>query len=214
MKKTKHIFLVIIFLTICSIVFILNSAQKPLSETEILDLRDQYPIYGIRIPETISMQEVTLEEYIQYDSLDSFVYGEVVGELSTFGKNISTGYSELDEKINKYVVNPSHDFYEYTISVIKDTEGRYKKGEQITIAANILFINYNPTLSDGMKVVVPVLEDEPSINREWFHVIGMYYVTEDDYVISAYDEDKFLTRNNMSGMKVDDLLKELAKMIE
>ena len=65
-----------------------------------------------------------------------------------------------------------------------------------------------------MKVVVPVLEDEPSINREWFHVIGMYYVTEDDYVISAYDEDKFLTRNNMSGMKVDDLLKELAKMIE
>lgn len=65
-----------------------------------------------------------------------------------------------------------------------------------------------------MKVVVPIAENDASINREWFHVVGMYYVTENGYAISAYREDDLLARSAMSGVKVDNLLSELDHMIE
>ena len=42
----------------------------------------------------------------------------------------------------------------------------------------------------------------------------MYYITENGYAISAHDEESLLKREPMSGMHVDDLLKELHKMLK
>lgn len=40
-------------------------------------------------------------------------------------------------------------------------------------------------------------------------VYGMYYVTEDEYVISTFDETAVSSKKIFSGLKVDSLLKQL-----
>lgn len=61
--------------------------------------------------------------------------------------------------------------------------------------------DYYGPLSEGMRIIVPVIKDDDGENQYNYSVIGMYYVTEDDYVISAYDEAK-LAEQVYSGMKV------------
>lgn len=213
-KKKNLSIIAAVSIIICLIGIITEyKLNDRLTDKEIQSFRNIYPICGIDEPETLSMGKATLEDYINSGSIDSFVYGEVVGDISMYNKNISTGYSELDEKLVNSGLGIKHDFYEYTISVIEDTENRYDEGDLITITANVLFIDYNPMLRDGMKVVVPVLENDAAIDRNWFNVIGMYYVTDNGYAISAYDEDDALTRRALSGVKVERLLTELGEMI-
>lgn len=74
-------------------------------------------------------------------------------------------------------------------------------------------IDFNPKLSDGMKVVVPVMQGKDKLSRNWFGIFGMYYVTEDGYALSAFDENTAATaRTTYSGIKVENLLKELAEL--
>lgn len=226
MKKSRKLMIAVLF----SVIFLFFVIQiriikeskdvKRLSEEEILQLREEYPISGLESPPMVDMMQVTLEEYIEsinkYNEPGAFtfVYGEVVGEAFTYDEYISTGIEALDDKNKSNGIDLNHEFYGYKISVIKDTEGRYQEGDQIVISANIMFIEYNPTFSDGMRVVVPVLENDPSDNEVWYDVVGMYYITENDYAISAYDEETLLEREPMSGMHIDKLLKQLHKMIK
>ena len=209
--KAKHlvISLCALIVTICSIYFLKSPQQERLSQTEISELRDEYPICGVEVPPNISMRTLSLEEVKQH--VDTFVYGEVVGDIHTYDKKISTGYSELDEKEKSKGLSNIYHFYEYTITVIDDTEGKYSKGEKITIADNTDFISYNPQLKDGMKIVVPVQKDEKVDGRHGYFVQGMYYVTDEGYAISAYDESASKVTRSLSGVKVSQLLKQLKK---
>ncbi len=173
--KSRRIFLWAmagIFALVVGMVWRVNIPANRLSESEILALRDEYPICGVDAPEMVSMVEVQLETYIEDGSYDSFVYGEVLGDVDTFAKEVSTGHIELDEKFKNNGLGITESFYGYVISVIEDTEGRYQKGDKITIVDNVIFKDYNPTFSKGMKVIVPILENDASINREWFGVVG------------------------------------------
>ena len=74
-------------------------------------------------------------------------------------------------------------------------------------------MDYNPTFVDGMKVVVPIYgrNDEKYPNRKAITAVGIYYVTEDGYAISAFNEE---TRSNyeLSGMKVEEAMEKLASL--
>lgn len=183
--------------------------EDRLTETQIEALREQYPICGRIVPALASISKSSLEDV--KGRVESFVYGEVVGDISTYYVNASTGTIELDEKRQKHGINDVFEFYEYTISVISDTEGKYESGELITIAANSDMKNYNPKLTDGMKVVVPVTEDDKVDNRNYYNVVGTFYVTDDGYAISAFDEEPAKLRRSLSGIKVEELMKELKK---
>ena len=81
-----------------------NSPNPRLSEVEISQLREQYPISGQKAPEMVSMSLEPLESLIELTKkfhtnpeTYTFVYAEVVGEARSFDKNISTGNSALDE---------------------------------------------------------------------------------------------------------------------
>ena len=199
-----------------------NSSSPRLSEDEISQLREQYPISGQKAPEMVSISSEPLESLIELTKkfhtnpeTYTFVYAEVVGEARSFDKNISTGNSALDEAYKEHGIDLNHEFYEYTLSVIKDTEKNHKEGDIITISANMMFIDYYPKLTDGMKIVVPIADyDELDNTRYSFDNVGMYYITENGYAISAYDEESLLEREPLSGMHVDDLLKELHKMLK
>lgn len=186
----------------------LTIKNERLSEKAISDLRDQYPICGLQFPEYIDMIQPPLEEIIA--GADTFVYGEVVGDISCYSLSTSTDSKELDEKRKSNGILNENRFYEYTLRIISDTEGKYADGDVIKIKANEIFINYNPVLCDGMKIVVPVVKDAKEEKRHDYSVIGMYYVTDEDYAISAFDE-KTVTDMRMNGLKVDTLLKKLKK---
>ena len=141
---------------------------------------------------------------------DTFIYGTVVGDSSEYLVTASAGNSALDEKREENGLGSTYEFYEYPISVISDTNGLFKKGEQITIAASKEFEDYNPHLSTGMEVVVPMIRDDEKATHTQFMVHGMYYVTGDGYVLSAYDEAA-ATEKKLSGMKVEALLREIEK---
>ena len=71
--------------------------------------------------------------------------------------------------------------------------------------------DYYGVLSEGMKIVVPVIKDDDGSNRYNYSVIGMYYVTEDGYVISAYDEEERAAQV-YSGMNVKKFLEEIKNL--
>ncbi len=212
MKIKKKMFLIFIlmlvfFVSLCCL-YTFNTPVQKLSESLIAKLREQYPVCGIDAPGGIYLKKFSLNEIIK--ETDSFVYGEVIGDVSTYSVALSTGNTALDDKRKANGINDVFEFYEYTISVIVDTEGKYTKGEQITISANTEFLNYNPSFSDGMKIVVPVIRNKDKPTRHSYTVDGTFYVTEDGYAISAFEEDS-RSRIALSGLKVEDLLNELKK---
>lgn len=185
-----------------------NKSGQRLSEEQIAEWRQEYPICGLHLPPLVDMGVPSFDQV--KENADTFVYGTVTGEMSTYTEYISTGSSVLDTKRQNAGVSDAYTFYEYPISVIEDTAGLYKAGDCITIAANMVFVDYNPQLSEGMKVVVPVIQDSDKPGRTQFGVQGMYYVTEEDYVLSAFEESA-MDMKPMSGMKVGELLKKLKK---
>ncbi len=208
----KSLFIIITILVIVlsvTLTLTINNAGPRLSKKEISALRQQYPICGINAPMTVEMRTPSLSEI--KNRFETFVYGEVVGEAETYIVQTSTGIDELDDKRDGYGISDEFEFYEYTIRVIDDTEGKKEKGKEITITANSYLIDYNPKLSDGMKIVVPVITNKKKSTRNGYNVVGMYYVTEDGYAISAFDESSEVSRNRNSGLKVEELLKRLKK---
>ena len=175
-----------------------------LTEEQISELREQYPLCK-GSPPLVDMDTWTLEQVKA--SVDSFVYAEVVGDVSYYTVSASTGNEQLDEKRRANGINDEFQFYEYTLSVLGDTNGKYKKGEKITIAANVMFMDYLPKLSDGMRMMIPMSRDPEKPSRSYYQRDGIYYITEDEFAVSAFDEK--LEPEPLSGMKVEELMQEL-----
>ncbi len=209
-KKNTFIIIpaLLLILSICLISNI-NNQEYRLNDAQIAALREKYPVCGVEVPAGVSMKKLSLSNV--KNVAETFVYGEVVGDVKTYTVKLSTGNSMLDEKRKENGISEEYEFYEYTISVINDTEGKKEKGENITIASNMIFKNYNPQLSSGMKIVVPVVNDKKKSTRNHYIVDGMYYVTEDGYAISAFEENATSSRNITSGVKVEELLRQLKK---
>lgn len=208
--RTRRFWLCIIaVISILSLSLCLFPSKSPrLSDAQISALRTEYPICGIEEPPMVSMVPLTLEDCISFS--DSFVYGEVDGEIQYYTKYVSTGDAELDAKREKNGLTNTYQFYEYTLVVLEDTEGVYQKGDRITIAANVLFQDYNPSFSDGMRIVTPVRADPSVSGRTYFGTEGTFYITPDGYALSAFAENSAQSRT-FSGIKVNDLLKNLKK---
>ncbi len=188
----------------------LNIPEERLSAEQVAELRVQYPVCGKKVPATISMRTMQMDEV--KDLTDTFVYGEVVGDISKYHVAASAGEEALEEKRDSYGIADVFEFYEYTLSVLSDSEGKYAKGDTITIASNTVFIDYYPSLSEGMKIIVPVVQDKEKPTRNYYCLEGMYYVTPEGYAIAAFDETVIpVSKNASSGVKADSLLKELRK---
>lgn len=210
--KNKRMIIVAGISFICCLCCILsmNFSEERLDATQIESLRKQYPVCGIDAPTGLTLRKMDVNEV--KDKAESFVFGEVVGDVMKYSVTTSLSNEALSEKRSQNGIKEVFEFYEYAIEVIEDTEGKYKKGDLITITANIDFINYNPTLSDGMRVVVPVAKDKEKSSRNHYIVDGMYYVTLDGYALSAFDEQNVsVSRGVSSGVKVETLLKNLKK---
>lgn len=210
-NKKRYIYVGILAIFLVAVLLwavVFRTPGERLSNSQIADLRVEYPICGTELPPTVEVSPPTLEEVIE--RFDTFVYEEVTGDYTTFSKYISTGFPEMDEKREAVGLGNEYEFYEYPVTVIEDTSGIYEAGDQITIFDNAMFMEANPTFYSGMRVVVPVMVDDDVSTRANFYVYGTYYVTGDGYVLSAFDEEAAQTRA-MTGVKVEALLEQLKK---
>lgn len=199
--------LAVICLTCCSIFGVF--APSTLSESEIAELRREYPVCGdIRtLPPNGDLLVPTWEKVKARE--DTFIYCTIDGDMTTYDQYISTGNPDLDKKRQENGIGDVYKFYEYPITVIEDAAGLFQPGDKLTIASNMDFVDYNPHLSEGMKAIVPVIRDMDEETRMQFGVNGFFYVTEDGYVLSAFDEKQASIKTAITGEKVDVLLKEL-----
>ena len=217
LQKTKKYFLALPIIVLVLGVFLiltLSDKNQRLTESQILELRDKYPVCGINAPPLMEMAPDGAYQFERaLERSEAFVYGEIIGDYKLYSKKVTTGYEELDQKREENGINSSYKYYEFTLSVINDTSGTYTEGDIITITDNTAFMDYNPTFVDGMKVVVPIYgrNDEKYPNRKAITAVGIYYVTEDGYAISAFNEE---TRSNyeLSGMKVEEAMEKLASL--
>ncbi len=198
-------------LVLCLAVYGVTAAKRSsrLSEAQIEALRSEYPIYGTKLPPLAEMITPTMEKI--RGRVDTFIYGTIEGDMTVYPKYISTGDKELDEKRERVGLGNTYDFYKYTLSVIEDTAGILQKGDKIELVSNLDFVKYNPTFTDQMKIVVPASPEEENPNQFAYNVYGTYYVTEDGYTISAFNEKKAEMKESLNGLKVEQLLDELKK---
>lgn len=186
MKKILFFTVVVALLVILDLS--VGTKEERLTTQQIENLREIYPVYGdinkISPLIEVAQVETTLEEVSK--KAYTFVYGEIIDEVPV-------------HSIYSYAK-----FYGYRVRVFKDSKKNFASGDEITIIANTEFRGYNPSLSNGMKVVLPVGENK---GRYYFDAF-IYYVTDDGFVLSAFDESKHLDKE-YSGIKVEKLLEEI-----
>lgn len=183
----KRLFLII------SVVFILFTAcqykenTERLSNAQIETLREEYPVCGTKLHPLIDIQETDFDTSLK--RAETFIYCRIT-DNAVYSKN---SYGE---------------FFEYPVTVIYDTKNIYKKGEKFTLYANRYFEEYNPSFRKGMKAIVPIKTSESTPSKKGYGIIGSYYVTTDDYALSAFDEEKF-SKESLSGLKADEVMKRI-----
>ena len=193
---------VCLILAVIFLIPLINKAPAPLSADEVAALRKQYPIYSGENP-SVFMRHPALEEYIA-DS-DTLVYAEVLDDPFYSEEEISTGIPEFDKKGGNLNVA----FFAYSVSVLEDTKHTLKKGDVIILSQNAMFEETYPKLKKGMKIAVGIehIEDSGVPPQYGYMVDGMFYVTDDGYVMSVFSEENQKTR---SGRHIKSLLREFS----
>ncbi len=209
MKKKRFFIGVLASLLLIAAVGIFFAGRDDvLTEAQVQALRSEYPICD-GVPPGMSVRKVALQECV--DSAESFVYAEATGEVGYYNVAVDLENEELEEKRRENGIDDIYTFYEYTLTVLDDSEGVYQAGDTITIAANALFEDYYPKLEEGMRVVVPVVTDEEAEGRCYYTVNGMYYVTGNGYALSAFAQEPQTKSARQSGVRVETLLNVLKK---
>ena len=89
---------------------------------------------------------------------------------------------------------------------------KLSKKEEIVSTYDRRMMIFDKMPGEGkLEIVVPAYRYE----GEWvFSTFGLFYVTEDGYVIANYDEDNWFGRvaeSALSGLKLEDFLRKVKK---
>lgn len=209
MKKT---FIIALCLILITSIFLLCSSffkEDMLTKEEVKLLRSEYPYYDTDSNQAESSQNADFRNKIK--CTDTYLYCEVIGEPALEEVYISSGVEEVDKKLYEGV---EHGFicYHYPVRVIKDTDGVFIEGQEISYCYGVMYQDSSPSPEKGDKIVLPIGVGLGGNEGLFFSgTTGYYYVTDDGYVISAFRElDDFV----YSGKKVDSLMTALQKTKE
>lgn len=199
MRKKLTFIIPIFILTIISIVLTIKTIPTDsLSQNEIEQLRTMYPINDSQ-PENIDAISVTLEDCIK--TCDCYVEVEVISKPTEFIKSISidsnTSEGALYEKAGGLT---EFNFVKCEVRVIDDAFDNIKQNT-IEITYNSLFDVAMPSLDVGSRFIVGGVYNNKTDSID----IGsetIFYVTDDDYVLSLKSE---ASKNRHTGMKKEAL---------
>ncbi len=215
--NNKFMYLSGVMLLILAAVLTVNSvflSTPSLSEEQISELRAQYPVYW-GAPPNVSMREPRINEI--FDRADAVILGEVVEALPEYSIGfVEKGSNTPAEKIyEKFGMSTTDSFIQYRVKVNEVIAGNIFDGEEgskrdIIIINNAMFKGFMPELKPGMKIVTPVGKGEDvHEGKYWFSRFGFYYVTEDGYVLSAYNEDE---KYKFTGKTLDYLKAKITEL--
>lgn len=179
-----------------------SSSDTRLEPSTITELRKVYPITG-QVPANMSMIEPTLD--MIFESSESVLVLEVAGEMTHHAEELLTGDEALDQKMADHGIPGEVVYFAYPVRVVKDEAGRYEEGAEIFIYNNVIFENVTPKLQNGDRISIPLQQGHDHDDKVPFSVFGLYYVTADDYVLSAFDEKG----GALTGYHLDEYLREV-----
>lgn len=205
MRKLLTVFALLVLCCGLFLCCVQTKEDPRLDELQIEALRERYPVYT-QDPPTVDTYPVPFKKLCK--RIDTFAYVEITGEIQYYSKYISMGDAAWDAKNGS-----ASSFYEYPAVVIDDTEKLFEQGEEITIASNMMFYGYEPELSPGMKVVFAATGEWHKPKQYGFSKIGTYYITEDSFALSAFDEKLYQMKKPLSGVTLKTLMRELHKML-
>lgn len=191
----KCVVLLISIILLIMAFLLINQENLSLSTNQINNLRRKFVFY----PSTSSLAssyEPTLSEQIK--TTDTFVYGEILSDKYHYNELI-----HLDSPMEASYVG-------FRLKVLEDSNGLLNKDDVIFIESSGIFEETIPEFSVGDKVVVPINNwfIDGNINRYNIGSTGMFYVTEENFVLSVYNEP---TAESLTGICVKELLAEVRK---
>ncbi len=147
-----------------------------LSEEKADILREELPLIS-RLSSRLSMVVPPLDHVINNEK-GLFIHAKVVEAIPEFKLSVSDG-----------AYSGQHRFFGYTLEIVNDTEASFKKGDVITVSANVLTQMMFPELKKGEEIVTHITAEpvEGRGGKYGFSSFGMFYVTEEGYCFSAYD---------------------------
>ncbi|HOQ07384.1 MAG TPA: hypothetical protein PK127_01185 [Clostridiales bacterium] len=218
-KKLGYISgLILLCLIAAAVVYavLAGSASASLGGKRFSELREKYPLYEYD-PPLISMNKPKFDDLVK--RADAFILAEVVEVLPEYTIELIEGSEtpegKIYEKGKEYGMENAEPFVQYRVRVIENITGESSgKGEEvrgdIIIAMNAQFKGYAPEPEPGMRIVTPVSKGEGKHEGKYFYSkYGFYYVTDDDYVMSAYVEDHGY---KFSGRTLDHLKKKIREL--
>ena len=178
---------------------------EPLTDAEIEALREEYPEYNSSPPLVDMIVQQSFER--KATLADTYVYVEITSEPQYFSKSMKKYMdAQMVEKYKKEGLSTDSTFFEYTAKVLDDSQGLLKSNASIQMYSSMLFFDSTPPLQVGDRVAVAVMKDEERENAYSFAWTTMYYVTEDEHVLSCVKE---LEGDEKTGIGVDALLEDV-----
>lgn len=147
---------------------------KQLSAEEIAELRERYPVHEDYFHQMIGPIRIPIERWTLM--MDSVVYGEVVGGSPHYP----------------------------TIRVIRDTEGMFRRGDEIRLMTGADFVANCAVLDIGTRIVTPVSNRNYGGKISYYREVT-YYVTEEGYLLSVYPEGAF-AEPSFTGRTLEDYM--------
>ena len=181
--------------------------EPALSQKEVDALREEYPVYSVKVEGTVSMDtNISVEEMAANPDMNTVIYGKIMSEKKWKEFSLAgADYPELEEKRRELTGSAgTATFLYYEMEVIRDAGGRYQPGDKVTLSITQFLESTIPPLEPGDKFIalggyydgINAFPDEINIAFK-----GLYYVTEDGYAISTSGEEP---QTRASGMTADD----------
>ncbi len=173
--------------------------ENRLKETEIQSLREIYPIYNIGEVGNHGTGH-PLEALKENATL---VVAKIIGESLMYKEGWGSG----------------NGVYPYQIEIVTDSEGLFEKGEMIYLYCTKDDWDYKLEFDQGTQLAFIITENDLKRDPKRWEVSWkeMYYVTEDNHVLSMFNENEYyyyyerykISESSVSGLTLDDLERKL-----
>ncbi|WP_028544195.1 hypothetical protein [Paenibacillus taiwanensis] len=212
-KKTKVFSLVAcsIILLVISYLVIYSNNSGSLSSERIHQLRLNYPAYN----NESAMYHVKRPSFQEIAKVsESIISAEVIGELPEYEIDLfgqpNTPEFKINEKMKKNGLPTKRaTFVQYEVKVLETLNDEPVNGN-IKLVYNKAFKDAEVDLKKGTKIITVIAKgDTVHEGKHFFTKFGTYYIVDNDYVLSAVDDD---FSKKMNGKTVTSLLDEIKSM--
>lgn len=182
---------------------------EKLSEEKVQELRKQYPVYDVT---AAPFATVVIQPFAEVAShMETVMDVKVIGDVNRTYIDLSgTMPADFEEAIKEKGFSYTAGFLTYQVEVIEDAGGQYDPGDIVTVSITDVLEGAIPTFQKGDRFIFMGGYDEEGQNE-----VGMnyqtYYVTEDGYALSSFQEEE---ANCLSGVKAEECVDYIFDLVQ